>query len=145
MRTPSPQSILSQEVILTQLRIMVRSAFLPVLLFILFLASETTLAQDTIVVRPIEIDAVLNNPGKGFTTFQRFNGDKLNEGRGWTEGFPIEYQAFDGNLQNEDYPATTIARRLDAHVSFRFLVLIFILRVHRIFVKELERTACSIH
>ena len=42
-------------------------------------------------------------------TFQRFNGDELNEGSGWTEGFPIDYQEFDGDLTNKDHPATTIA------------------------------------
>ena len=42
-------------------------------------------------------------------TFQRFNGDELNEGAGWTEGFPIDYQDFKGNLTNKDHPATTIA------------------------------------
>jgi hypothetical protein len=66
------------------------------------------LAQKMIKVRPTEIDDVLNNPGIGFTTFQRFNGDKLNK-KGWTEGFPIDYQEFDGNLENEGYPDTSIA------------------------------------
>ena len=42
-------------------------------------------------------------------TFQRFNGDKLNEGLGWTEGKPIEYQKFDGNLVTKDYPMSSIA------------------------------------
>jgi len=36
----------------------------------------------------------LTNPGMGFMTFQRFNGDNLNKGDGWTEGFPIDYQSF---------------------------------------------------
>ena len=45
----------------------------------------------------------------GFMTFQRFNGDELNAGSGWTEGFPIAYQNFDGDLTNKDHPATTIA------------------------------------
>ncbi len=45
----------------------------------------------------------------GFMTFQRFNGDDLNPGSGWTEGYPIEYQSFDGDLTNKDHPATTIA------------------------------------
>lgn len=49
-------------------------------------------AQQMTVVKPLESDAVLNNPGIGFTTFQRFNGDALNAGTAWTEGFPIEYQ-----------------------------------------------------
>lgn len=61
------------------------------------------------IIKPKEIDNVLNNPGKGFMTFQRFNGDELNEGIGWTEGFPIDYQDFDGDLKNKDYPSTTIA------------------------------------
>ncbi|WP_308638360.1 DUF4832 domain-containing protein [Paenibacillus silvisoli] len=63
----------------------------------------------TIVVRPKLIDDLLLNPGIGFTTFQRFNGDKLNEGKGWTEGFPIEYQDFSGSLHNADHPDTSIA------------------------------------
>ncbi|MEN8229074.1 MAG: DUF4832 domain-containing protein [Bacteroidota bacterium] len=67
------------------------------------------LAQKTIYVRPNEIEDVLTNPGIGFMTFQRFNGDELNEGSGWTEGFPIEYQEFDGNLENRDHPMTSMA------------------------------------
>ncbi len=66
-------------------------------------------AQDPVVVRPKEIDDVLTNPGMGFMTFQRFNGDALNEGQTWTEGFPIGYQEFKGSLENKDHPASTIA------------------------------------
>lgn len=66
-------------------------------------------AQKMIRVLPEEIDSVLTNPGIGFMTFQRFNGDSLNYGLGWTEGKPIVYQQFDGNLENKDYPMTTIA------------------------------------
>lgn len=73
---------------------------------------------NTVVVRPNLIDDVLVNPGIGFMTFQRFNGDKLNEGTGWTEGFPIEYQEFDGDLENEDHPMTSIAY---FRVYWRFL------------------------
>ena len=72
-----------------------------------FLISQ--IPQGTVVVRPKEIDDVLNNPGIGFTTFQRFNGDDLNSGIEWTEGMPIEYQEFDGDLTNKDYPQTSIA------------------------------------
>lgn len=75
-------------------------------------------AQQIVRVRPAEIDDVLNNPGKGFMTFQRFNGDKTNEGAGWTEGNPIEYQKFDGNLVIEDHPMTSIAY---FRVYWRFL------------------------
>src|SRR4030081_2272190 len=66
----------------------------------------------TMVVRPREIDDVLNNPGIGFTTFQRFNGDTLttlNNNLGWTEGHPIVYQQFTGDLTNQEHPQTTIA------------------------------------
>lgn len=64
---------------------------------------------ETVRVRPAEIFDVLNNPGIGFTTFQRFNGDTLNYGLHWIEGAPIVYQDFDGDLSNKDYPQTTIA------------------------------------
>jgi Domain of unknown function (DUF4832)/Beta-galactosidase len=66
-------------------------------------------AADIVTVRPKEIDDVLVNPGIGFMTFQRFNGDRLNEGLKWTEGFPIEYQKFTGTPTNENHPLTSIA------------------------------------
>jgi len=69
----------------------------------------TLVAQDIVIVRPKEIDDVLVNPGMGFMTFQRFNGDKLNEGVKWTEGYPIVYQEFKGSLENENHPMTSIA------------------------------------
>ncbi|HQG78669.1 MAG TPA: DUF4832 domain-containing protein [Bacteroidales bacterium] len=62
-----------------------------------------------LIIKPELINDVLSNPGMGFMTFQRFNGDDLNAGPGWTEGFPIDYRDFNGNLTNKDYPATTIA------------------------------------
>jgi hypothetical protein len=61
------------------------------------------------VIKPKVIKDVLTNPGMGFMTFQRFNGDKLNEGQGWTEGFPIEYPQFVGDITNKSFPSTTIA------------------------------------
>ena len=68
-----------------------------------------TFSQETMTVRPKEIDEVLVNPGIGFMTFQRFNGDELNKGKKWTEGFPIDYQPFDGDLENESHPLTSLA------------------------------------
>lgn len=79
------------------------------LCLIALLLIENAYCQESIVVRPNEIDDVLINPGIGFMTFQRFNGDSLNEAKSWTEGFPIEYQTFDGNLENENYPMTSLA------------------------------------
>lgn len=66
-------------------------------------------AQKIITVRPKETDEVLVNPGIGFMTFQRFNGDDLNPDLKWTEGYPIVYQEFKGTLENRNYPLTSIA------------------------------------
>jgi uncharacterized protein DUF4832/glycosyl hydrolase family 42 (putative beta-galactosidase) len=70
---------------------------------------QTVVHEGTVVFSPEEIDDVLLNPGKGFMTFQRFNGDSLNPSFRWTEGFPIVYQEFNGDLTNVDHPSTTIA------------------------------------
>ncbi|HPP00660.1 MAG TPA: DUF4832 domain-containing protein [bacterium] len=78
-------------------------------LILIFFAGLSTFAQETIVVRPQEIDDVLNNPHMGFMTFQRFNGDELNQGKSWTEGYPIQYQELHGDLKNPNHPDTTIA------------------------------------
>jgi len=78
---------------------------------IVYLSGFIVFAQEKpsyVKVFPKEIFDVLNNPGIGFTTFQRFNGDTLNPVR-WTEGFPIEYQSFNGDLTNTNYPQTSIA------------------------------------
>ncbi len=78
--------------------------------FGIYSVSNAQVTTDNIVtVRPELIDDVLSNPGIGFMTFQRFNGDALNSGQGWTEGMPIVYQDFDGELTNKDYPPTTLA------------------------------------
>ncbi|WP_263418108.1 DUF4832 domain-containing protein [Terriglobus albidus] len=66
-------------------------------------------AAQTIVIKPVESDRVLTNPGIGFTTFQRFNGDKLNSGTGWTEGSPIESQPLPGATVAPGYPKSTVA------------------------------------
>lgn len=75
------------------------------------LALSTTIQaqQTTVVVKPKEISDVLVNPGIGFTTFQRFNGDTLNQGKVWTEGYPIDYQPFNGNLETRGSPMSSIA------------------------------------
>lgn len=77
--------------------------------FIISIMVFEAVAQKTIKVRFNETDEVLTNPGIGFMTFQRFNGDETNEGVGWTEGKPIDYQKFDGNLVTKDHPMTSIA------------------------------------
>lgn len=90
--------------------------------FLCVLFGQTILmAQEKpVIVRviPKEIDDVLINPGMGFMTFQRFNGDELNQGTSWTEGLPIVYQKFNGNLTNKNHPQATIAY---FRVNWRFL------------------------
>ena len=76
---------------------------------LLILACLPLGAQQIVTVRPQEIDDVLVNPGMGFITFQRFNGDELNTGLRWTEGYPIVYQEFKGGLENKDHPMTSMA------------------------------------
>src|SRR5450759_3259857 len=75
----------------------------------LSLVANFALAQQTVVVRPKPIDDVLVNPGIGFMTFQRFNGDKLNDGLKWTEGYPIEFHSFSVVLEIRKLPATSIS------------------------------------
>ena len=66
--------------------------------------------MERISVYPRRINGPLPNPGIGFMTFQRFNGDKCNSDRyEWTEGHPIEYQPFSGSLANPRHPDTTLA------------------------------------
>ncbi len=82
--------------------------------FLIIFSTGHSISQELQVIRPKEIDDILINPGIGFMTFQRFNGDTLNafaahNGSDWTEGYPIEFQEFDGNLKNQDYPQTSIA------------------------------------
>jgi hypothetical protein len=81
-------------------------------------AGAAAAAQDVRIVRPVESHDVLVNPGMGFMTFQRFNGDALNEGSGWTEGRPIVYQAWSGQRTNEDHPDTSLAY---FRVNWRFV------------------------
>jgi len=83
-----------------------------IFLTITLLANCFAIAQERptqVKVYPKEIFDVLHNPGIGFMTFQRFNGDTLNAGISWTEGWPIDYQEFDGDLTNPNHPQTTIA------------------------------------
>ena len=80
-----------------------------VLIMVLLTLVGAAFGQKTVKVRPVVIDDVLINPGIGFMTFQRFNGDDLNKGTGWTEGMPIDYQDFDGDLENKDHPDTSRA------------------------------------
>jgi hypothetical protein len=80
-----------------------------IFLVLLFTGARSAMIQEVRTVRPQEINDVLVNPGIGFMTFQRFNGDALNEGTRWTEGYPIVYQEFKGSLENKNHPMTSMA------------------------------------
>lgn len=64
-------------------------------------------ADNDVVIRPKEIDAVLVNPGMGVETFQRFNGDTLNPGLKWSEAGPTtELKPAE---TKQDFPESSIA------------------------------------
>jgi hypothetical protein len=62
---------------------------------------------EIIVVRPESSDEVLVNPGMGITTFQRFNGQPLNQGLRWSEEGPTAKQS-KASAQSV-FPDTSIA------------------------------------
>jgi hypothetical protein len=63
--------------------------------------------KDTVVVRPVEIEDVLVNPGMGITTFQRFNGQALNPSFEWSERGPVA--VLPQAPGKPDFPETSIA------------------------------------
>src|ERR1700745_2558547 len=63
--------------------------------------------NDTIVIRPAEIQDVLVNPGMGITTFQRFNGQALNPPYTWSEQGPIA--ELQDAVAKPEFPDTSIA------------------------------------
>src|ERR1044071_7436417 len=62
---------------------------------------------ETVVIRPEETHEVLINPGMGITTFQRFNGEPLNQGLRWSEEGPTAKRT--GSDLKSDFPDTSIA------------------------------------
>ncbi|HVB29331.1 MAG TPA: DUF4832 domain-containing protein [Terriglobia bacterium] len=72
-----------------------------------FVATSAIAQTSHVVVRPREIQQVLVNPGMGIQTFQRFNGQTLNQGLKWSEAGP-EMQ-----LENAptppDFPGSSIS------------------------------------
>jgi hypothetical protein len=80
-----------------------------ILLVVAFIGSTCGVGfaqTETVVVRPVETDEVLVNPGMGITTFQRFNGQALTAGR-WSEEGPIS--KLESAPAKPDFPGTSIA------------------------------------
>jgi Domain of unknown function (DUF4832)/Beta-galactosidase len=61
----------------------------------------------TTVVRPIETQDVLTNPGMGIQTFQRYNGDSLNAGVTWSEAGPVS--PLKPSQVAPDFPQSSVA------------------------------------
>ena len=76
-------------------------------LFALAAAVPGYAQKDTVIVRPVEIDDVLVNPGMGITTFQRFNGQALNPPFEWSERGPVA--VLPQAPGKPDFPDTSIA------------------------------------
>jgi len=64
--------------------------------------------QEVMRILPERTDELLINPGKGFATFQHFNGDPLFPGR-WSEQGPLTFAKEITTLVNRDYPQTSLA------------------------------------
>jgi hypothetical protein len=91
-----------------------------VLIFILILFLCVTGLSEIVIVKPGIIDDVLTNPDVGFTTYQRFNGDRLIKGDEWktVEGALTESYAYSEDLKQPGHPFTTIAY---ARIYWKFL------------------------
>lgn len=75
--------------------------------FAALLSLPSMLLCATVIVRPIEIKDVLVNPGMGVQTFQRYNGDALNQGVEWSEEGPVH--VLEPSPKAPDFPASTVA------------------------------------
>ena len=73
---------------------------------LLWLSTAVVLSAQTTIVRPMEIDDVLVNPGMGIETFQRFNGQAINDGVHWSEVGPEKAA---GETARVDFPASSVA------------------------------------
>ena len=84
------------------------SSRLFLIVILLLVCSANAVAQNTTnILRPKEIDDVLVNPGMGIETFQRFNGDAINPGLGWSEEGPTGKVSPAAGLV--DFPASSIS------------------------------------
>ena len=69
-------------------------------------SSAATLAAQTTIVRPSEIDDILINPGMGIETFQRFGKQAVNEGLRWSEVGP---ETATPDSSSVDFPDSSVA------------------------------------
>ena len=72
-----------------------------------FLSCFAFAQRATVIVRPVPVNDVLQNPGMGITTFQRFNGQATNPPLEWSEVGPVT--KLPQAATKPDFPETTIA------------------------------------
>ena len=81
-----------------------------ILICLISLETYDISAQKNIIVRPEESDEVLVNPDIGFSTFQRFNGDKWDGYQDCLDSATgTNYVYFKGPLKIEGHPLTSLA------------------------------------
>ena len=86
---------------------MVSSARTMGIVVVIGLAMGAKISAQTTVVRPVETNEVLVNPGMGIETFQRFNGDPINPGIRWSEVGPEA--AIAPTAAKPDFPEASVA------------------------------------
>jgi hypothetical protein len=74
---------------------------------LLLVTAAIAFAQESIVIRPVEIEDVLVNPEMGIQTFQRTNGDPINPGPRWSEAGPTAVP--EAAPAQPDFPESSIA------------------------------------
>jgi hypothetical protein len=83
------------------------SGFKPALVALTLFLLPSLVLPATVIVRPVEIGDILVNPEMGIETFQRYNGDALNEGLKWSEEGPA--QPLTAPAEKPDFPQSTVA------------------------------------
>ena len=86
-----------------------RTRMIVAFMFVTLLMISQLVSAQTTVVRPTEIDDVLVNPGIGIETFQRFQGQPLNEGVRWSEVGPEVASTGASAAARVDFPASSVA------------------------------------
>jgi len=84
-----------------------RIGTIPVCVLALGAVCVAQTGDETVIVRPKEIRDILVNPGMGIQTFQRFNGDALNENLQWSEEGPTAKLA--PPKEKPDFPESSVA------------------------------------
>jgi hypothetical protein len=85
--------------------------YILVLLIFMHLTMESyaQIKEGIVVIRPVEINDVLINPGMGFTTFQMFNGDNFRPNQDVLNEADLGIYGKNKSSENLNHPPTSIA------------------------------------